>query len=70
MCCFRTKQLWNCTLTKVVYKTEYEAKSRARSKKQVKNHEKLNYIIGGTQEKKINFVKIFFPLYINWGAQE
>ena len=32
--------------------------------------QKLNFINGGTQERKIGFIKIFFHLCINGGTQE
>ena len=36
-----------------------------------KNYEKkINYINGGTQVRKFNFIKIIFHFYINGGAQE
>ena len=47
-----------------------DAKSRGRTKNQVKNHEKLNYANGGTQERKINSIKRFFHLQINGSTQE
>ena len=55
---------------RVVCKTESDAKSRGRSKNQVKNWKKLYYINGGTQERKFNFVKNILNSFINGGTQE
>ena len=41
----------------------------ADAKNQVKDHEKIFYVNGGTQEGKFIFVKIFLHLCINGGAQ-
>ena len=50
-----------------MYKLEYDAKGRGRSRK---SNKKLNYVNGGTQERKIDFLKIFFHLCIKEGTQE
>ena len=36
-------------VTKLVWKKAFDAKRRRRNKKSSKNHEKLNYVNGGTQ---------------------
>ena len=54
------------TLTSVVCKTEFDAKSRGRTKNYVKNLIKLHSINAGTEEGKLNFVKnasSFFPFH-------
>ena len=53
-------------LTLVVYKLEFDTKSRGRRRK----NKKLYYINGGTQERKRSFIKIIFHLRINGGTQE
>ena len=50
--------------------TEFDAKSRGCSKKLGKKYIKLNYVNGGTQERKFNFIKIILNSVINGSAQE
>ena len=48
----------------------FDAKRRECSKKQVRNHEKLNYVKGCTQDWKFNFVKNILKSLINGSTQE
>ena len=40
------------------------------SQKRRKTQKYIYYVNGGTQERKCDFIKIFFHLYVNGGTQE
>ena len=57
--------------SKVVHKKAFDAKSRGRSKNEVKNWVKLHYTYGSTQEWKFNSVKKYFEYsYLNNGSTQ
>ena len=55
---------------RVACKRAFDAKRRGRTENQVKNHEKIISINGGTQVWKFSFIKRIYHLYINGGTQE
>ena len=49
-------------------RTSHISQKRPKTQKNIKKQ--LYYVNGGTQERKFDFLKIFFHLHINGGTQE